>query len=400
MFENTFPIIRYSVSVHLAFDTIYYVESKENVALNKAMLEIEQAGQVLFADAELQPFPFKLHCISQDELLPENLLAKVNDANEADRVEEAIDSLRDCLSAAKGGVLTVRCLPNKEDNVNCDRCDIFTAEGFGDTIPEDAWTTVKSFAHYAALENFQRLAGTSYDCFLEAKEEQLHPHRHFEDSDTMGFVVVPPDPQNIIREMNQRLKELKTTINEQTEYNDIIEVFKNDLRSLENKVKYNEPCPLKVNWKGEIYVEVQGKWEVVTFRRANVADALYIFFLRQIERAAQNKNVSPYLSQVEIQRYKDELAKIYDITGNKKNANIDSWFWNTSGPNDFTNAIGSIRKFFKKEFDVETLYNNHGKCYSIEIMGGKDNLGNPRYGIHLDPNDFDLGVFSIYKYLI
>lgn len=391
MSENTFSLIHYSVSVHLAFDTIYYVESKENVALNKAMLEIEQAGQVLFADTELQPFPFKLKCISQDELSPENLFAKLNDAYEADRVEEAIESLRDCLAADKGGVLSVRCLPGQKDNENGDRCDIFTAENFGDTSPEDALATLKSFARHAALENFQRLAGIPYVRFKQAKEEELHPRRHSNNS--MGFIVVPTDPKEIIREMRLRLDELDGTINEQTEYYDIVDALENDLESLKNKVKYNKPCKLRVDWES-IQVEIDGKWEKVKFGRCDQALALYVFFLRQIMRAKRDSNISPYLSQEEMRQYSKELTKLYKNFSGKEKVDISTWFLKSTHSGDFANAKSTINKFFKNELDVETLKKKYSKCYSIANMG-KDSYGNPRYGIGLDPDDFDLGIFSI-----
>ncbi len=390
MFEK-FPIVQYSVSGHLAFDTIYYVESKQNKELNKVMSAIEHSGRFLFADTELQPFPFKLSCLSQEELMAENLRARMSGAFEDHLVTEAIDSLRDCLAADKGGVLTVRCLPAQNETVNKGRCTLCTFEEFGAISPEEALDTLQSFACFAAQENFERLSGTSYSQFLNAKEEARHPRRH--SSSTMGFIVVQPDPAQILEEMRNRIDELNSTISDSTDYNDIVKVLEKDLKSLKDKVKYNKPFKVEVHWS-EIKVAIQGKKETVRFGRGDVADALYIFFLRQLERAHRDRNISPYLSQNEMEKYSAEIASIYKNISGKNPGSISSVFLKSTESNDFSNALSSIRKFFKNEFDVETLRKDYGKCYSIEIMD-KDRGDNPRYGIQLDVEDFDLMRFSI-----
>lgn len=155
-------------------------------------------------------------------------------------------------------------------------------------------------------------------------------------------------------------------------------------------------CPIQV-CDDKIQLEFPGKkYEKVTFGRANVAKTLYIFFLRQIERAAQDKNMLPYLSQQEMKQYVAELGDIYrDISG-KTRFNLSSLFEKSTVSNDFATARSSIRCYFDKLFDVELLQNKFKKCYTIEVMG-KDRYGNPRYGIDLDTKDFDLGWYSIYR---
>lgn len=390
MFEN-FSIIQYSVSGHLAFDTVYYVESKQNEVLNKVMSAIEHSGYVLFADTELQPFPFKLHCLSQEELMTENLRARMSGAFKDDLVAEAIVSLRDCLAADKGGVLTARCLPNQDEDADNGHCDLCTCEIFGNIRPEESLKTLQSFARFAAQENFHRLSGTSYSKFLRAQEEALHPRRR--SNSTMSFVVEFPDPKEIISKMNSRLQELSSTINGTADYNDVIDILEQDLKSLKDKVKYNKPFKVEVQWS-EIKVAIQEKKEKVRFGRGDVADTLYIFFLRQLERAHCDSSILPYLSQNEMEKYSSEITAIYQRISGKDPVGINSVFLKSTESNDFANAVSSIRKFFKNEFDVETLRNDYGKCYSIEIMD-KDRYGNPRYGILLDVEDFDLGRFSI-----
>lgn len=391
MSENTFSIVRYSGSGHLAFDTVYYVESKQKEDLNKVMNDIEHSGYVLFANAELQPFPFKLHCLSQEELAPENLRARMANNYEEHSVAEAIDSLRDCLAADKGGVLTARCLPNQDEDADNGHCDLCTCEKFGSIRPEESLKTLQSFARFAAQENFQRLSGTSYSTFLRAKDEALHPRR--QSNSTMSFIVAYPDPKEIISKMNSRLQELSSTIDGTADYYDMIDILEKDLKSLKDKVKYNKPFMVEVQWS-EIKVAIQGKKEKVRFGRGDVADTLYIFFLRQLERAHCDSNILPYISQNEMEKYSAEITAIYQRISGKDPVGINSVFLKSTESNDFANAVSSIRKFFKNEFNVETLRNDYGKCYSIEIMD-KDRYGNPRYGIQLDVEDFDLGRFSI-----
>ncbi len=57
-----------SFPVPLAFDTVYFVDSPDNESLNQAMRQIEQSHRLLFDNADVQPFPFKLLCLTREEL--------------------------------------------------------------------------------------------------------------------------------------------------------------------------------------------------------------------------------------------------------------------------------------------------------------------------------------------
>jgi hypothetical protein len=163
----------------------------------------------------------------------------------------------------------------------------------------------------------------------------------------------------------------------------------------ENREKVKVPCQLKVR-DDKICIELPDKsLKKITFGRGNPAKTLYIFFLRQIERAEEDRNASTCLSQVEMEAYKDDLFYIYqNISGKKcKMQDVESWLKKGTLSNEFANAAASIRKYFDTLFDVLTLKFKFGKCYSIEIMG-KDRFGNPRYGIDLKTSDFDLGWYS------
>ena len=166
----------------------------------------------------------------------------------------------------------------------------------------------------------------------------------------------------------------------------------------ENMAKVKLPCKLEVQ-DDRICIELPDQsLKKITFGRGNVAKTLYIFFLRQIERAEEDRNAPTCLSQVEMEAYKDELFYIYqNISGKKcRMQDVELWLKKGTLSNEFANATASIRKYFDTLFDVLTLKFKFGKCYSIEIMG-KDRFGNPRYGIDLKTSDFDLGWYSIQK---
>lgn len=196
----------------------------------------------------------------------------------------------------------------------------------------------------------------------------------------------------------ERLEKISELINQFAQDDNFSAAYlmKKEWERLLNKQKMQMLCPIQV-LDDKIYVEFPGKkHEKVFFSRGNVAKTLYVFFLRQIERANQDKNVSPCLSQQEMEQYADELSAIYRNISGKTNFDVRSLFTKSTISNDFTNALSSIRRYFKDHFDMDALKNNFNKCYNIEIMG-KDSYGNVRYGIGLQPEDFDLGWYSINK---
>lgn len=168
-------------------------------------------------------------------------------------------------------------------------------------------------------------------------------------------------------------------------------LMKKGLRRLSNKNKQKDPRPIIVKENG-LFVELPDqKLKKVTFGRGNLAKTLYIFFLRQIVRAEKDHAISAYLSQFELEDYKEELLNIYEnISGKPGNIkDVESWLEKGTISNTFSNATASIRKYFDKLFDNYVINYKWEKCYSIEIMG-EDQRGNPRYGIKLSPDDFVL----------
>ena len=372
-----------SFPVPLAFDTVYFVESPDNEPLNQAMRQIEQSHRPLLENAEVQPFPFRLLCLTREELAADRLRARFAGLFAPELVDGTIDALRECLQADTGGTLTARCLPRFSA--------VCIAEDFGKTSPEEALETAQLFARDVANENFYRMAGTSYYNFIMAKKEYGRPQQ-YSGWGEIAFITVPPDPKKIIQKLQKHLTDLNDSITAQTNANDIYSALESEMQRQKDECKVATPFKLKVE-EEKIYVILsENECHEVVFGRRGVAKALYVFFLRQIERAKMDHTDPIYISKQELESYKEELLEIYQrIKYSAKVKNIESW-WDPSY-NDFDNALSSIRKFFNTEFDTDTIKDKYGKCYSVEIMG-KDRYGNPRYGINLDIDDFDLGKFS------
>lgn len=173
-----------------------------------------------------------------------------------------------------------------------------------------------------------------------------------------------------------------------------VKMLKSELKRRINEDKLTVPCPIQVK-NDQIYLKIPGIGEEeLSFERANVAKALYILLLRQIERADKDKTVSRYLSQNEMRTYSAELHKIYEYISRKKKSNL-TLFEKSTISNDFQTAKNSIKNCFEQYFNFDEI-KKFGKCYCIEKKG-KDSQGNPRYGIELDVDDFDLGYYSIYR---
>lgn len=393
--------------VPLCYDTVYYVESPDNEPLNQAMRQLAAAGQPLFEDTEMQPFPFKLMCLSQEELAVDRLSANLAGKFEPELVADTIDNLRECLQADKGGTLTARCLPKFSGEVRLDDRAVCISEDFRTIGPEDAEENAQIFARLVANENFRRLAGVSYSRFREAKEEEERPRylnemeeetyspSSYSSSDmTLRFMEAPVDPREVVRELQENLAIISDSITENTNANDIFEGMEKKMERLKHEGKLASMRKLEVDGTNIKFVLSEEEKAKVVFGRGSVAKTLYIFFLRLIQRAAKEHSDPIYVSKPGLEAYKDELLDLYIRISDKYKTTLNdiaSW-WDPSS-NDFATALSSIRKFFKQELNVEAIKDKYKKCYSIEVMG-RDKFNSDVYGIQLDPSDFDLGKFN------
>lgn len=406
---STFSAHSLPVAVPLCYDTVYYVESPDNEPLNQAMRRIAQSREPLFADAQLQPFPFKLLCLTRAELEPEQLRTKLPGTFDPELVDETINNLRLSLEADTGGTLTARSLPKfSYDDVREDDRTVCTFEKFSATRPEEAEENVRLFARSVAMENFQRIAGVSFHSFQSAQEEARQPRTSRRDFcrdsysssyQSIGFMVVRPDPKAIVRRLQERLAAIENQINEQTNYDDVIGMLEADLQSLKNKYKMDTICKVEVD-DDKIYLWISKKERrEILFDRRDFAKTLFVFYLQQIQRANRNPGVSRYLSQLELEEYKDELYKIYQYFSGRQRCSMKDIqsLWDKSAGYGFRDATSSIRNYFKEEFDVEAIEKKYHKCYFSAKQNEKDQFGYIRYGIDLDEEDFDIEQFTYKK---
>lgn len=379
-------------SVPLAYDTVYYVESPDNEPLNQAMRQIAAAGQPLFANSEMQPFPFKLLCLTQEELAADRLSSGFADRYDSDLVADTVANLRKCLHADAGGTLTARCLPKFDGKVREDDRAVFISESFGDSRPEKALDTATSFAREVAYENFSRLSGTSYYHFLCAQEEAYSYSPRRSSGSTMGFMIARQDPKEIVRKMQERLAEISDAIDENTNCDDVIGMLEKNLKNLKNNYKMNTFCKLFVR-DDKIYLKISEEERKEILFGRDYAKALYVFYLQQIQRAKRNPDVSQYLSREELEAYKEELLKMYQFfSGRICTMNDIQSLWDDTKGYAFRDATSSIRTYFDREFDVATIEKNEGKSYFCTIKKGKNSV--PLYGANLEVEDFDLDQFN------
>lgn len=393
MKSSSFPF-----PIPLAYDTLYYVESTDNEPLNQAMRQIAAAGQPLFENAEMQPFPFKLQCLTQEELAADRLSARLIGDFDPDLVADTIADLRECLHADTGGTLTARCLPkfDYDGNPNDDNA-VCTSTEFGSTRPEEALTTARSFAREVAKNNFERLAGITYYRFQEAKEEAQRPgpRRMSPGPRMLGFITVRTDPQEIINKMHKRLSKISRDIDDHTNISSVFEAMDKEFKTLKNLYKRNQVYKLFIDDDFNIWIDAQEEMPLkVKFSRGDKPKALYIFYLQQICIAAKNHTKPIYISPEQLEKHQKELFHIYKNIRSRSNCTIRDIesFWD-SYSNDFDTALGSIRRFFDQEFDVKAIYSQYHKRYSVELM--YSDVYGRYYGIELDADDIDLGPFKI-----
>jgi|GEM_PF-1823195 len=396
-----FRITALPAPVSLRYDTVYYVESPDNEELNNAMRKRQEAGP-LFKDTEMLPFPIKLQYVSQKELDSDYLKAKFNGTYDVEEVDEVIENMRECLSADKGGSLTARCVPLfTTGNIMEDDYAVCYYQDFDSVRIEYAFENAKSFARYVAETDFKRLVGKSYAEYRREKEDDWFDQYSGPSSSgfgMMGFQVRNlPEPRRVTRNKQYGVPELDKNIKQIAELNGITpeELVATYLNEKQRKGKLQKVCPIFVKGN-DIYIKISEKEnKKVSFGRGHVSKALYIFYLQQIELVWHNIDLPGLLSQVELEKYKEVLLSIYwDISGNYSKSEKDIISWWDKEVNTFLPAVTAINKFFRKEFDVETLEKEYNSSYLLEIKD-KDSYGNSRYGITLGINDFDLGWYSV-----
>ena len=378
--------------IPLAFDTIYYVESPDNDPLNQVMRQLATNGPI-FENKELQPFAFKLLCLTREELEPERIIAGISDTTDTELLAKAINNLRQCLGADKGGTLTARCLPKFSYNEHTDDNAIYTFDNFGNTNPKKAEEITKSFAHSVAKENFRRLTDDTFPTFQQVEETIRSPHRQ-SDVIAMSYNIMDIKPKDLIKTMQNRLAELNDEIDDQTNFDDIFCMVKKSLERLKASFKMDIFCPIEVKDDKIYLITPERERKEIIFDR-NYAKTLFVFYLQHIQRTNRNPDVPRYLTQSDLKNYKNELFEIYQFfSGKICELNDIRTLWDKFTGTGFRDANSSIGTYFKKEFDVETIKEKYHKSYFVSIW----KYSGTRYGIDIDESDFTMDQFNYKKH--
>jgi len=384
-------------AVPLRYDTVYYVESTDNEALNCEMRQLQQAGS-LFHDKEMLPFPIKLQYVSQKELDGDYLRAQFDGTFDAEEVNDVVENMRECLSADKGGSLTARCVPSfSMYNVMEDDYAVCFYSDFDSISAEKAFEKAKSFARHVAEKDFERLMGKTYSDYQREKEYDQKYSPSSRGFEMMSFQVNLPEPRRVTRNMQRGFSELDEKLKRIAEISGISpeELVATYLNEKQRKGKLKKICPVYIK-NNNIYIRISEKEsKKVAFIRGRIPKAIYIFYLQQIELSGTYINLPKLVSQVELEKYKEVLITIYwEITGDYSKSENDIMTWWDKGVNTFSTAVVSINNFFNKEFDIEYLKNKYQNSYLLKIKGN-DSYDNSSYSIDLSSKYIDLGKFSV-----
>lgn len=397
--ENSIHVRDCEMDIPLACNLIYYVESIENKPLNDVMRQMADLNRPLFEDLNIQPFPFRLQYVAQSEFNEELLRSTLLPECDEEFVEETIKAVRGCFSDSEGGSLVARCLPDcSSDGTFKDRHTLYTFSGIRFSSPEDAADKVAWFARKVAERNFHQLSGEWYEDYIGTSTSA---QGSWSPSGGMGFIVRKKTKSEVDEAWQQNSEALSEwLIQNNISDEDAICILDIVKKQLENKGKLTELCPMVISW-GDIELVLPDKERrKLSFKRADIAKTLYIFFLIQIKRAKKNPSEPKYIAQANLVDYKKDLFNIYRylcLNRDVDTSRVESlWDWRDKN-NNFGNALSSIRTAFREIFDLEGLKSQKNKCYTIEIMG-KDKFNGNQYGILLDADDFELD-FSFNKYV-
>ena len=378
--------------VPLNYDTVYFVESPDNEILNETMRRLAQRPQPLFEDKQMQPFPFRLKCITRAEL-------EVNPQMFSDETTaNAIGELCQHLTAGAGGTLTARYLPifSYNDTFEDDNL-IRTFQDFNTTIPEEAEKTAREFAKDVAKANFYRLSNSTYDEYLET----IRPTRPSSSSSSrfggqvMGMMTRKKTKSEITENYKHHIDLLSDWLTQNRFTDDVkLIVLEGATRRLKNQSKIKEVYPLQVFDENVYIVLPSGKKVQIHFRKARKAKVLYIFYLRHAKLSEGDPSYPKHVSFADLDKYKDELVDIYFNLREDIKSAIPKIDYLCASSAEFQDIKTSINSNIKEIVDEDA---DGTEDYLISpIEGERDSRGNTVYGVNLDPDLIDLDYMFDY----
>ena len=169
--------------------------------------------------------------------------------------------------------------------------------------------------------------------------------------------------------------------------------------AIENNKKFDTFCKLQVDKHGMIFIDTpQGGTLKCDFGRGRLGRALYILFLRQIERAAKDPSgkiaKTICIKPMDLDKEKEMLTLYKKMEPSMSPLAIQRTI--KEHCKDTENDRSKINKFFERTFYLDVIEKDYpGKHYSIKIVGQDPRTGQSLYAVGLDAKDFKLGEYSI-----
>ncbi len=402
-FEETIP---------LCFNTIYYVENPGNDSLNELVRQCFQRNPNSRLPRDLQRLTYRFHYLTQADVQTgnlRNLIAKTGTDTDSLVAVETIDLLRKCLHADTGGHLVARQLPKQKKTYHEEEDD--SVNEFLISFPlheanysaEQTATQIQNFVTNLAKADFSSLSGVSYYTYYSDKYEQRTSTSRGSSSFTISFIVQPLDIPKIDKEMQDAINILcqkgYIDISSDDDTGNSTNILRKIADAIENNTKLDKFCKLQVNKHGVIFIETpQGGTHKCDFGRGRLGRALYILFLRQIERAAKDPSgkiaKTICINPMDLDKEKEMLTLYKKMeppySPLAMQRTIKEYYKDTE------NDRSKINKFFERTFYLDVIEKDYpGKHYSIKIVGQDARTGQSLYAVGLDANDFDLGEYSI-----
>lgn len=391
--KNTM-IHEYSEAVPVSYKIAFYIESKTPSRRDEMMRALDMLLRRTQYYTTPDIFPVKF-CYVPRALITPTLIVKY--LRKHNVPEEEVKKMASYLyySVAgeyDGGFLVMRlapccyAIPDRMEGLG----DFLRVQNFDCETIEDATAALEFLLQEVAPINAYRLS-CGYD-------PEYHPG-FFEENlpfDTMKMVLRRPDLDDRDKLVLYHAAMLEQFMSHwDLDDKRMLRVLERAKNNIMNKDKLKEMYPLYVNDKGEILYDLpSGKTEQCKFERGLIGNALYILFLRQIERAEEDKtgetprHICPNLLPL----HRDELMAIYEEmcpSGERADwaARVGKLIQNPG------NERSHINTYFYDKFDYSSL---HPKHYSIEPVG-RNNDDQVLLEVGLDVKDFDLGHYSIHR---
>ena len=414
-YQNQEPSIKtenFEETIPLCFNTIYYVENPGNDSLNDLVRQCFQQNPNRWLPRDLQRLTYRFHYLTQADVQVENLrnlIAKTGADTDSLVAVETIGLIRKCLHADTGGHLVARQLPKQKKSYNEEDDDSVNELLFSFPLHEanngveQAPSQIRDFVTNLAKADFACLSGVSYYRYYSDRYEWRTSTGRGSSSFTIGFLVQPLNIPEIDKEMQDAINVLcqkgYIDISNDDHTGNSTNILRKIADAIENNTKLDTLCKLEVDKHGVIFIEKpQGGKLKCNFNRGKLGRALYILFLRQIERAAKDPSGKTTkticVKPMDLDKEK-EMLTIYK----KMEPSVSPLAMQRSIKEyckDTENDRSKINKFFEKTFYLDVIEKNHpGKHYFIKIVGQDPRTGQSLYAVGLDADDFKLGEFSI-----